>query len=272
MSVTDRRSAIIHEQEANFDYCRRYNGATYDDYDAEMKTFLGTQRPFWADNADIIYIGADAAFYSIGMYLHTAGSYTGMQWQYWSGAAWSNFTPFHDSSASFSADGYMAWGALSGWASTTVDGQAGYWIRASVTAVTTAAQVYSLLRHVVLLPPVVFQSTRDGAARFYIDVNGALQLSDCAYKGPTALTVRCRQVALHMDDLNLLHLLDESECKVTVIDLAQTATPDPDLDSYFSAYGGYIVRCAEAVVAASKMEPDTYEIEFAIESVTEILA
>lgn len=61
-------------------------------------------------------------------------------WEYWNGAAWSTLTIVYDHTdstaqdglRSFQRDGYILFSAPTDWANTTVNGQAGFWVRARV--------------------------------------------------------------------------------------------------------------------------------------------
>ncbi len=269
MSIAEVR---VTEQAGDFDYCRRYNGATYDDYDDEMATKAGTPKAFWADSSDYIYIGADAAFYSFGVRLHTAGSYGAITWEFYHlSNGWTAFTPFHDSTSDFSQNGWLAWGTLTGWNPTLVDGVNAYWIRGKPASITTTAQVYSLLRNVTLSAPLRLNLQDANISKYYRDINGTLQKADIAYTGPTSATIVCRQTALKMDDLNLLRYFNHNRVKLYIEDLAQTATPNPDADAFYKEYEGYIIDCAPGVASPAKMDPNTYEITFAIDAATEII-
>jgi hypothetical protein len=55
-------------------------------------------------------------------------------WEYWNGSAWTSFTPTSDSLGGLTSSGAIKFGSLSGWATTTVNSQAAYWIRLRFTA------------------------------------------------------------------------------------------------------------------------------------------
>lgn len=104
---------------------------------------------------DAVYFGGTVPFCELALNLSaTVGVYANDScvWEYWSGAAWTaipagTFYDNTDTSAPttglrpFQQDGAFVFMPPANWASTTVNGQAGYWVRSRVTAaqITTAA-------------------------------------------------------------------------------------------------------------------------------------
>jgi len=266
------------EQTGQFLYCRRYNGATYDNYDTEALTRVGTQQDMMADTSDFMYWGAAAAFQKIGFRMHTAGDYGALTWEYWSGAGWSTFTPILDDTNGFENHGYVAWGTLANWAANTEDGQSAFWIRISAASVSTTAKFYSFLLNVTLHPPLGLPVPANPDL-FHRDINGTLYASDVTYTGPYTISVECTFKALNTDSsgseletLNLLAWLIRNKVKLDIIDEAQTATPDPQLDSFYKSYAGYLTGMTPtAWPAYGKMRPGEFTLEFQIDTATAMM-
>ena len=78
-----------------------------------------------------------------------------LSWEYWDGAAWSPLTiiyDYTDSTAqnglrSFQRDGEIIFSAPANWASTTIDSQAAYWVRARCNATVNITQIPLLDSH-----------------------------------------------------------------------------------------------------------------------------
>jgi len=263
----------ITELSPTLEYCRRYNGATYDDYDAEALSVEGTPQTMWGGATHVMYWGADSKFYGIGFDRDTAGAYGAITWEYWDSgtSSWQTLTPFHESTDGFTQNGYIAWAEPGGtWAATTVDGQSAYWVRASVIRVTTAATFYSMLRNLTLDPAFLVRPELE-RDRFTVDINGTIRKTDLAQEGPIHLKIKCHQPSLTYDDIVLLQGFYHHRSKLFVEDLAQTATPDPDQDAFYSDYTCYIRLNDGKILSPGKMEPDTYEIDFQVESANLIL-
>lgn len=253
--------------------CFRYNGSTYDNYSTDASTIFGTQKELWADTNDIMYWGQDSAAWKyLGFYLHTAGSYGSLTWEYWNGSTWASFTPAYEGTAGFSQNGYVMLGTLASWASTTVNSQAAFWVRASVASVTTAAQMYNFLLNVFIDAPHVLMPG-EYAEGYVRDVNGTVRKRDIAVTHALKLAVDCRARCLTMRDVNLLRYLRDARERLYLHDWAQTATPNPTIDSFYSAYNVlYCTLVDPQVAAAGKMRPDSYTLEFDIDTATGILS
>lgn len=91
-------------------------------------------------NQDGIYFGVvGTTWANLYFNLTTAAAYTAtLQWQYWNGSAWTNFSP---TATDFKSTGTLGvtWSAasLSGWAATTVNGASAYWVRVIISAFTS---------------------------------------------------------------------------------------------------------------------------------------
>ena len=107
---------------------------------------------------DAAYFGAVAPFgaiytdVSITVATYSADSIT---WEYYNGTAWTALTILYDHTDStaqnglqpFQEDGYTVFSAPADWASTTVDSQAAYWIRARCNATVNITQIPLLDSH-----------------------------------------------------------------------------------------------------------------------------
>lgn len=69
--MADNQIQII-QTEDPADYCRRFNGATFDDYDSTLFDHTNTvEKELWADNQDFVYVGKDTTFFSVGFMVGT---------------------------------------------------------------------------------------------------------------------------------------------------------------------------------------------------------
>ena len=265
------------------DYCRRYNGATYDDYDAHVADLTGAGQAMWAGTSHIMYWGWDAKPGSMGLRLVSAPVVAGLKFEYSDGAAgWPDFdgdNPFHDNTSSLTVDGFMAWEAKPGanvWALETVDGQSAYWLRASITGHTTTGMFLNFLRNQTLQGPL--QLIPDIPGNIFRDINDAVQDRDVAYTGPTKLTIRCELIStIHptagkgMPNLTLLLYWWQQRSDLYVEDLAQSTVPDLDCESYWKNYTGKLGRGPGEKAAPYKMGIGGYEINFLISASTAVM-
>lgn len=89
---------------------------------------------------DAYYFGAHRAFRYLAINISTAGAGTySIAWEYWNGAAWVAFAGISDETLAFTRAGLnrVTWTMPSGWASTSVNGRAAFWVRARVSAFTS---------------------------------------------------------------------------------------------------------------------------------------
>lgn len=147
---------------AEVDYCYQDDGGVFTDETTDARD-IGTDDvnivPAAPAINDALYIGADAAFKrcDISMVGSTALNVDNVfAWEGWTGAAWVALAGLADGTnagtRAFEQTGKVTWTSVL--ASTTVNGQAGYWIRARVT---TAGSVCRLSRVLVI---------KDGATDF----------------------------------------------------------------------------------------------------------
>lgn len=122
------------------DYCFLYDDSVdgYVDNSTEADTVAGTPFELIAEADDILYLGKLTQFKQIYADLGTNGSYTGLAWEYYNGSIWSTLT------TSGAGDGLDSDGAITftppvDWAQTIVNEVTAYFIRATATAITTAA-------------------------------------------------------------------------------------------------------------------------------------
>ena len=140
-----------------------------------------------------------------------------------------------------------------------------------MASVTTAALMDNLLLNATLNAPVKLSpdGELDGLVR---DINGTLHKRDIPTTKPLHLGVQCTRRALEMAGVNLLRFLKSQRLPVFIRDEAQSATPDPNADSYFKDYTGYIVKVDPKIAAASKMDlGNGYALEFDTDAATELM-
>lgn len=127
------------------DYCYLYDDSLGDfvDNSAEADTSGGSAFEIMAETADYLYLGKTTMFGEVYFDLAVNGSYTGLDWEFWNGSAWTDFSPT-GAGASLDADGKVVFGTLTGFAMTSVNGVSAYWVRVAASGVTTAATVNSI--------------------------------------------------------------------------------------------------------------------------------
>jgi hypothetical protein len=117
-------------------YAYYYNGSTYTDYSVELKEFGGSNIDLLTDTDDIFYFGRSASWDRLYFELSTYGVNVTLVWEYWDGDSWEAFSPT-DGTSNLTASGWVTWniGSLTGWTTTSVNGQSAYWIRIRTTTV-----------------------------------------------------------------------------------------------------------------------------------------
>lgn len=266
----------------NHQYCRFYNGAAFapaaPGFDAESLSIGGTNFGLWTDANDILYVGKDTTFATIGYRAGTVPvGYGTFTLQYWNGA-WVTLTAIANTTAGFTQSGFIAWVIPADWAATTVDTKSAFWIRASQDAAApgTPATCEHLMRNLTLQAPL-FVKPEYGNDRVAPDINGELRLLDQTYTGPTRLTIDCTQLAtgayaVAMPNLTLLWDWLQRRCRLLIRDEAYTSpigTSAFSTDSYIYQYRGYLVKAPEPL-SPSKMDCHSYTLEFAIDDIDTI--
>lgn len=279
------RTVRITQTNGTPDYCRRYNGATYDDYDSHVADLSGAGNAMWAGSSHIMYWGWDTKPGSMGLRLVSAPAVAGLKFEYSDGGAgWPDFdgdNPFWDGTTDMTVDGYMAWESKPGasvWAAETVDGQSAYWLRASITGHTTTGMFLNFCRNLTLQGPLELKANIP--PNVFKDINDVHQNKDVAYTGPTELTLACKNKATiqttlaapkGMPGLTLLLYWWENLGRLYIEDLAQATVPDLTCESYWKNYTGVLTRGPGDKAAPFKMMPGGYEIYFSISAATAVL-
>jgi len=117
--------------------------ASITDNTTNANTSGGTAFPLLADKTDdIFYWGSATKFDGIYFNIVTAANTAIAQdWELWTGAAWADFPSAEtDGTSGFTVSGWVTWDSAlqTGWATTTVNGVTGYFVRVkTVTAATT---------------------------------------------------------------------------------------------------------------------------------------
>ena len=105
-----------------------YDGATYADDTAALEVPFGSAVTLLSAAASFHYWGCNATWTRLGVDIVTAGAGATVSYQYWNGA-WAALT-VTDGTTNFTVDGEIFWTAPGDWVSTTVNGVAGFYIRA----------------------------------------------------------------------------------------------------------------------------------------------
>lgn len=113
---------------------QEWDGSAWTDRTARLTEFTSTQINFLPTTAHALYFGRSGASFTelyVNVSAPVAAGYT-FVWEYWSGAAWTAFTPTYDQPGLVN-DGWVYWSTLSGHAATTVNGVSAHWVRVSTT-------------------------------------------------------------------------------------------------------------------------------------------
>lgn len=122
---------------------------------------------------DAVYLGAAVPFCALAIDMNVAQTYNAdaLVWEYWKGDAWAALTLARDNTGAavktgrraFGQDGGITFAPPSNWASSTVDGQAAFWIRAraGTAANITAKGTLNAHRHYLLVPADGFTVPHD---------------------------------------------------------------------------------------------------------------
>ena len=123
---------------------------------------------------DAAYFGGAAPFGAMFFDIDTVATYgaDSLTWEYWNGAAWAALTIVWDQTdttaqdglRSFQQDGEIIFSAPSDWASTTVNGQAGFWVRARCNATVDITQTPTTnsVEHKLISAPTAFEMPSAG--------------------------------------------------------------------------------------------------------------
>ncbi len=102
---------------------------------ADITTALGsdgTNTQLFVEDNDIVYVGNDVTFGALEVLLSIVAANPGVKptFEFWNGSTWTSFGP-SDGTNGFRLNGAIAWDAtaLTGWATTSVNGTTKYWIR-----------------------------------------------------------------------------------------------------------------------------------------------
>jgi len=166
--------------EATSTFCKIDDGTVFQDL-ATSSSGAGITAnyqlaPDTAAENDAVYFGAAAPFgimymdMSATVQVYAADSVT---WEYYDGSTWSTLTILYDQTDTddqegerpFQGDGYIVWSAPSDWASTTVDSQAAYWVRAryNATVNVSTAGLTNSKEHQTLDGDSSFETTHTGS-------------------------------------------------------------------------------------------------------------
>lgn len=140
-AVLTEQSATLAKVEDNAVFADLSASGAEAGYTANYQTFPDTP----VAGEDFAYFGAAVPFPEVAFDMGTVATHdaTGVHgWTYWNGSAWTALTISYDGTEgtaqdgteSFERDGAMSFVPPADWASTTVDGQAGYWIRIGIEA------------------------------------------------------------------------------------------------------------------------------------------
>jgi hypothetical protein len=132
------------------------SGGSFVDNSAEARLEGGTAFKLFQGptvNNDEAYFGLQQTFERLIFNFGTAGvedSAITLTWEYWNGSAWTSFSPT-DGTTKFTAHGTVSWtiSALTGWATTSVNGKNVYWVRVRFTAGSWTTN--PLVNHVTIL-------------------------------------------------------------------------------------------------------------------------
>ena len=125
--------------------CEACDGGVYTDNLAASRNATAndmTLLPAVPQVNDAYYFGCDNVPVGLYIYIGTAGVGTWtITWEYWNGSAWTALSSVSDGTSGFcpASTGlkYVTWTAPANHASTTVDGDDAYWVRARVSAYTS---------------------------------------------------------------------------------------------------------------------------------------
>lgn len=111
-----------------------YNNPTYTNLNSYFISSTSNYTIF-NTTSDVLFVGHGSTFSGIEVVLAT-GANTSLlpTFEFWNGSAWTTFSPI-DGTAGFQSSGNISWtiSNLSGWASTTVNAVAGYYVRITRT-------------------------------------------------------------------------------------------------------------------------------------------
>lgn len=252
------------------DYARRFNGATFDDYDATLFDHTNiVEKELWADANDFLYIGKDTAFAFIGFMVGTPQvGYGAFTIEYWNGA-WVTLTVLHNDTEAFTESGFLAWSIPGDWATTTIDTQSAFWIRASQSAVApaTPATALNLLLNLTLDAPIVHDNIMPVESQTTSrDTAGTVRKNDLVTAGVRNLPIDCTYNTMDWAGMFLLNYWLEYKRRLFIDDLARTTPVSISGDSYWQNFAGLLVFIDGKATAFQKQDTQSFQIMFKVDS------
>ena len=133
-------------------------------------------------SSDVFYMGCDDPYCGIYFEFSTPGNYTGIDFEYWNGSAWTDMAGHTDGTSNLTVDGYLDLGStvLAAWDKTPINGFNMYWIRIKCSAKTTQAVsdvcywAYNYLTDYSFIydVPIIYKKSTD-ATPVYTDVTSS---------------------------------------------------------------------------------------------------
>ena len=174
------------------------SGPTYTDETADAKSATDNDvalLPATPAVGDAFYWGSTIPFQKISMQDGTdgVGTWT-LTYYYYDGSAWTELTVTDGTSAFTNVNGEITWTIPSDWASTTVNSQAAFWIKAEVatySAVTTQPLVksidlgYSLIVDVNVAGTTIFTTQSNRLVLYDDDADEAAEVNYSTIEAPT---------------------------------------------------------------------------------------
>jgi hypothetical protein len=134
-----------------------------------------------------LYFGDSVTFQEV--FVQTSNAMAGgtLVWEYWNGSAWTAFTATASTGANFSASAYYGWPALTGWATTTVNGVSKFWVRVRTTTTPSSALLLTWANTSNFSGQYLFCRTH-GLTRFYVTAQGHIYTAGRIYPGNITAT------------------------------------------------------------------------------------
>lgn len=143
----------------------------------------------WEQITDLLYIGCDSPFFFYHAELASGGVYGAVTHEYYDGASWQSVIPLTDTTNGWAQTGHVMFHELQmpEWARYDIKGDELYWLRLSVSSVTTVAQLSSLVSP---LQPEKFNYDLDNRLFIAPNEGASMATGDFSYIGTQLITNR----------------------------------------------------------------------------------
>ncbi|MFA6198731.1 MAG: hypothetical protein WC734_06320, partial [Patescibacteria group bacterium] len=185
--ITTPDTTLRYIRENAFDYVYWWNGTAFTDRTAEAKSTRGTSFTVVNDTADFLYIGKSGTYSQVYIDIATAAVGAGtIEFEYSLGGGNWGALSVTDGTSGLTVDGTINFTPPVDWATDTVNGSSGYWVRISETSSsTTDPSVYLVIPWDGTKNVLEIFGNAGDTTGMVIDENGQLSIANANTIGTT---------------------------------------------------------------------------------------